>query len=82
MPMNSLNALRVSAWLLWAVALVGMAEDLAGWWLGSERGFPRLLVSLGLVVGGSAALHARRLLAAHASELAALRAERSRAPLP
>jgi hypothetical protein len=78
MQLHGLKALRLCAWLLWGVALLALASDLAAWWLAGGRGFPQLLASLGLAVSGNAVEHARRLLALQAGELAELRAGAAR----
>ncbi len=73
MRLNGLRALQMSSWLLSGVALLALADDLAGWWFAGARGFPHLPASLGLLVCGNAIEHVRALLALHAAELAALR---------
>jgi hypothetical protein len=70
---TGLKTLIGSAWLLVALAVLGMAEDVVSAWLGDARGLPHLFVNLALLVVASALTRTHRLLAAQAAELAGLR---------
>jgi hypothetical protein len=70
---TGLKTLNGSSWLLATFAVLSIAEDVIGAWLGDGHGLPHLFLNLALLVSASALGQAHRLLAAQAAELAGLR---------
>lgn len=65
-----LRALKLTSWVLWGLALLGLGEDLGRLAFGAAGGLPHLVEAMGFIACGNALVHVRALLEQRPNALA------------